>query len=104
MKVAGKVTYVHRLMYVVTVGAIPDGLQLHHECENPSCGNPAHVRPVTRKENILLGRSIPAQRARQVVCLKGHELDGRTSRGTRRCLTCHRDSERARYAALKAAA
>lgn len=41
----------HRAVYLMTVGAIPDGLQLDHLCKQPACVNPAHLEPVTAAEN-----------------------------------------------------
>lgn len=45
----------HRLSYEHHVGPIPDGLVIDHLCRNRSCINPAHLEPVTTKENIRRG-------------------------------------------------
>lgn len=45
---------VHRLVYEFHVGPIPVGLDLDHvkeRCINKHCCNPAHLEPVTHKEN-----------------------------------------------------
>lgn len=42
---------VHRLFWETFNGAVPEGLELHHVCRVPCCGNPAHLEPVTKSEN-----------------------------------------------------
>jgi len=41
----------HRWLYKLHKGEIPAGLDLDHLCCNPRCVNPAHMEPVTNKEN-----------------------------------------------------
>lgn len=97
--VKGK-TYVHRLMYEKAYGKIPDGLTLDHVCRVRSCCNPAHMRPMTLKENIALGNY--GWRAQLTHCAKGHEFTpentyfrhagGRNKTGSRTCRECGRQA------------
>jgi hypothetical protein len=85
----------HRFSYELLVGVIPIGLVLDHLCRVRSCVNPAHLEPVTHRENILRGDGIAARRARQTHCVRGHELIGEnidrvsTRPSARHCRTCH---------------
>ena len=92
----------HRLTYRLLVGPIPEGLQLDHLCRFPPCVNPAHLEPVTGRENILRGIGATAQNARKAACIKGHPLDEEntyvnTVAGVqwRECRACRRDQQTA---------
>lgn len=50
-----RLVYAHRLSYEMHGGAIPDGMQLDHLCRVRRCVNPAHLEPVTHRENIDRG-------------------------------------------------
>lgn len=56
----------HRLAYELTVGPVPDGLEIDHLCRNRLCCNPAHLEAVTHRVNV--------QRAKATVthCPSGH--------------------------------
>ena len=45
----------HRRSYEVFVGPIPDGLNVLHRCDTPSCVNPAHLTVGTQSENVKQG-------------------------------------------------
>lgn len=47
-----RVDWAHRVSYRIHCGAIPEGSELDHECENTRCVNPDHLAPVTRAEHV----------------------------------------------------
>ncbi len=91
----------HRLIYVLTRGAVDPDLHIDHLCHNRACVNPAHMEPVTVSENCYRRRP----KAPRSHCLRGHELTddnlipSNLRSGKRSCLTCHRDRSAARRAA-----
>lgn len=70
-----RVQYAHRLVYQLLSGPIPEGRELDHLCRTPSCVRPDHLEPVTHRENVVRGTSLPAQRAHLTHCKYGHPFD-----------------------------
>jgi hypothetical protein len=90
-----KTDYAHRVSYILSVGNIPEKLEIDHLCKNRRCVNPNHLEVVTRKENNLRSDSLSAQRAKQTTCKRGHPLSGNNlyeAGGRRLCRTCREEN------------
>lgn len=102
----------HRVAYEAWVAPIPEGLQLDHLCRVRHCVNPAHLEPVTNRENTMRGENFTAVNAAKTHCKRGHEFDEANTylwRNSRICKQCRRDyarefKSRKRDAARKAVA
>lgn len=51
-KATGRNVRAHRFMWEIANGPVPDGLQVLHHCDNPSCVNPGHLWLGTISDNI----------------------------------------------------
>ncbi len=102
IRVWGKAVYAHILMYILTNGPIPDGLEIDHLCRNRNCVNPQHLEAVTHRTNLLRGHTMSAMWAARTHCREGHELAGDNLRirvdRSRACRTCERARQRNRAA------
>jgi len=103
---------VHRVMWQLCVGPIPDGLELDHVaergCRYRNCANIAHLEPVTHRENLMRGSGPTAINAALEQCPAGHDYDLINTyfdrNGGRKCRACHRERMRVSRAQAKRAA
>lgn len=89
----------HRVRYEREVGPVPPGMTLDHLCRNRGCCNPAHLEPVTNKENLARGEGVAAKNTAKTHCLRGHLLAGDNlivEGDARRCRECRRARDRSR--------
>jgi hypothetical protein len=88
----GRLWTAHRAFWVFSGNADPGAMDLDHVCRNRCCINPAHLRVVTRSENLRAGFLARG-------CKNGHPFRSddfstvRRSDGTQelRCKVCHRE-------------
>lgn len=87
---ANRTWQAHRLVYVLLVGEPPAGLILDHLCRVRHCVNPAHLEPVTVRENLRRGDTPTGAET----CKEGHQFV--SMHGQRRCPVCYRRYEESR--------
>jgi HNH endonuclease len=79
-----RLQYTHRLSYAAFVGAIPEGLDVLHRCDNPRCIEPLHLKCGTHQENMAdqysRGRHLPG---RAVAAAKRRGQGAPWARGSR---------------------
>jgi hypothetical protein len=106
----GRAPVVHRVVYELLVGPIPDGLVIDHVrklgCLYRHCCWPAHLEPITQHINVLRAYRPDGPRTH---CVRDHEYTPENtytfSDGRRACRECARarDRERRRSGRKRAA-
>lgn len=93
----GKKFLTHRLMWEFEKGPIPEGMQVLHKCDNPSCANVDHLFLGTNQDNVddkmMKGREPHSKRTH---CKNGHEFTKENTRQRsdgcgRECIKCRKD-------------
>ena len=99
--VQGERVNAHRYAYELLVGPIPPGLEIDHLCRVRHCVNPAHLEPVTGRENTRrgeAGRWHAIERSLTTHCPNRHPFDDantyRRPDGARGCRECMREATR----------
>lgn len=94
----------HRIAYELWQAEIPNGLEIDHLCRVKSCVNPAHLEPVTHRENILRAAAlgiVGKANTEKTHCKRGHPFDAENTyifQGRyRACRICRRSARRRRY-------
>lgn len=76
IRLKGKMQAVHRVIYRLKVGDIPDKYCVCHRCDNPSCCNPDHLFLGTHQDNMI-DMTLKGRRAKgeKIGCRReGHPL------------------------------
>lgn len=76
----------HVVSYLALVGPYT-AEDLDHKCRVRCCVNPAHLEPLSHRDNVLRGVGATARNAAKKTCSKGHVFDG-MRRGARECSIC----------------
>lgn len=108
ISIDGQMKQVHRVVWELVNGPIPDGMTIDHLCRVKACVNPEHLEVVTQAENVA--RAVPfrprsSTTRRSTVtptlrseCLNGHEYTDDNTRedrqGRRVCIECLRKRRR----------
>jgi HNH endonuclease len=97
----GKKRLVHRVVYELMKGPIPNGMTLDHLCRVEPCINTDHLEPVSMKTNIRRGDGLAGRNARKTHCRNGHPFSIENTyiypNGNRSCRICGRAMSNAWY-------
>ena len=74
---------VHRVVWTVANGPIPDGLVIDHLCGKQACVRLDHLEPVTQGTNARRGNPVPSP-----TCVKCGASDWLPNGASRRCRPC----------------
>lgn len=94
----GKMWQAHRWAYRHYVGSLEEGKEIDHICRNRRCVNPAHLRQISHRDNVLASPTCLASiNKARVECARGHSFskENTSYRGNKRvCVQCRRRNAR----------
>jgi hypothetical protein len=85
----------HRLVYQLVNGDVDSGAVLDHLCRVRACVNPAHLEPVSNRENLRRSELTPSGMLHCAKCGAEFQVVGKSCK-QRRCRACARDYDRRR--------
>lgn len=74
-----KQTFIHRYVFELMHGSIPDHMTVDHLCFNTLCCNPAHLQIVTLRENLRRRRGVKRRSQSRRCC--EHRINGEIPEG-----------------------
>ncbi|MUN41494.1 HNH endonuclease signature motif containing protein [Actinomadura litoris] len=93
---------VHRFVWELLVGPVPEGMDLDHLCRVRECCNPDHLQPVSRPDNVARG-AYRAGAPRAFRCDHPETPANTVRTGRQRtCRTCKNEANRRYRARMKA--
>ena len=72
--------YVYRDLWEKANGPLPQGVLLHHKCENVWCINLEHLEPLTRAEHAAIHLADRNRKRERTHCPSGHPYDEENTR------------------------